>query len=240
MHRTLKTGGAPAAFYGTRVTGMAPAQLASLRAIIGQVAFGPARGRSRTLQFLLNQDHQLDPTYKANSLPLCMWLQAILHGWVPKSMLATCWRHYQACRAVKWTEVLGPTGAVCATLPRLGWEGVSFDRWKIGDGLEIDLSTFGRRSLHALIDRGTCREMLRYVSVPSSSNVMKPPMINVIRQELQAFRKRGDADAAIFLSGVVAGGYPSQLQLFLDRKVVNPFCLLCGQVVGTPKHRFSA
>eukprot|EP00959_Pyramimonas_sp_CCMP1952_P382848 8022099-Pyramimonas_sp.AAC.1 len=62
---------------------MAPTQLASLRAIIGDAAVGPARGHSRTIQFLLNQDHKLDPTYQANLLPLGMWHQAIQHRWLP-------------------------------------------------------------------------------------------------------------------------------------------------------------
>ncbi|CAK0884878.1 unnamed protein product, partial [Prorocentrum cordatum] len=114
---------------------------------------------------------------------------------------------------------------------------MEFDKWDIGDGISLHLSSFGRHSVEALVVQGTYRQLLRHVAIPSPDGVPKPPLITVIREELQSFRKGGNPKAAIFISGVIAGGYPCQLQLYRDIKVIAPLCLACGQAEGTPKHR---
>eukprot|EP00959_Pyramimonas_sp_CCMP1952_P350244 7338125-Pyramimonas_sp.AAC.1 len=85
--RLYRAGGLPAVTYGMRVHGAPDAQLASLRATAAFAIFGPPRGRSRTVEFMLSDDPKCDPTYDANALPLVTWLKAFWLGWATPNQM---------------------------------------------------------------------------------------------------------------------------------------------------------
>eukprot|EP00959_Pyramimonas_sp_CCMP1952_P006186 129502-Pyramimonas_sp.AAC.1 len=45
--------------------------------------FGQAKGRSRTIGFMLSPTPQADPAHVANSAPLMSWANAVHLGWAP-------------------------------------------------------------------------------------------------------------------------------------------------------------
>eukprot|EP00959_Pyramimonas_sp_CCMP1952_P290124 6068274-Pyramimonas_sp.AAC.1 len=81
MRRVIEPGGALAACCGVRVACAAPAQLASLRAIMSNAA-----SRGRAVQFLFNQGPELGSKNQVNFLPIGMWHQAIQQQWLPRSI----------------------------------------------------------------------------------------------------------------------------------------------------------
>ncbi|CAK0906876.1 unnamed protein product [Prorocentrum cordatum] len=54
----------------------------------------------------------------------------------------------------------------------------------IAGGIPLGLSTFGRHPVAPLVEQGTCRQLLRYVSVASPDGRVKQPLIAVIREGL--------------------------------------------------------
>ena len=118
--RLYRAGGLPAVTYGMRVHGVPDAQLASLRATAAFSIFGAPRGRSRTIEFMLSEDPKADPTYDANALPLVTWLKALWKGWATQDQMRLAFK-FANSKAGNWGAVIGPAGAVLATLKRLGW-----------------------------------------------------------------------------------------------------------------------
>ncbi|CAK0851970.1 unnamed protein product [Prorocentrum cordatum] len=84
-------------------------------------------GRSRIIQFMLSNDTKSDPTYDANALPLVTWLIAMWKGWATLDQMKLAFR-FGSSTSGKWGAVIGPAGAVLATLRRLGWTAQAWDK----------------------------------------------------------------------------------------------------------------
>ena len=70
-----RAGAVPAGSYGTSILGISNQMLGRLRGAVGLGLFGPARGRSRTIQYWLSRSPEADPSFVSNSLPVLAWGQ---------------------------------------------------------------------------------------------------------------------------------------------------------------------
>eukprot|EP00959_Pyramimonas_sp_CCMP1952_P021363 450615-Pyramimonas_sp.AAC.1 len=67
--------------HGVAAVGLGDTQLEHQRAPTGAALFGPVKGRSRSIQFLLAEVEKLNPMFLANSSPLQMWARAVFECW---------------------------------------------------------------------------------------------------------------------------------------------------------------
>ena len=225
----------PSAFYGLRVTGIATSVLERFRATAASAVFGPAGGKSRTLQFALSAAPKTDPVYAANSSPLKFWSRAIVEGWMSPVFMAGT---FQRVRATFNNKVLGLCSAVLATLSRLGWTAQDWDRWTTGTGAEIDLHQVWPGTLGKLVDLGTERALMEgLVGSRGLENLLGPPMLEPIRHaQAQLFREGFKAGGSL-LATHVAGGLWTQYRLYHARSVTTSICQVCQQSVGDTPHR---
>ena len=214
---------------------MSNSTLSALRAAAGAACFGPAAGKSRTLQFLLSADPKADPIYAANALPLVFWGRAIVEGWASRATVAsTFWQAQEVFNG----QVRGPCSAVLATLARLGWTAESFDRWLTGCGVVVDLSEVHPGTLRKLVDIGTERALLEGLSGSDGLELLAgAPLLDPIRKAQAQLRREGHKAGAQLLATHAAGGLWTQQRLFEARSVTSPLCVVCQAAPGTPRHR---
>ena len=146
----------------------------------------------------------------------------------------------QSAPAFAWQDVRGPAGAVVATLKRLGWEAPNWHQWLTRGKKAINILDLGKRSLTKIIHEDTFTSMGLRVGSKVWGSVGGLPLIKPLVSLVSEFRRAGapGSTKARLLAGLVAGGFPTQHTLYLDRRVIDPLCQWCKTDVGTPSHRF--
>ncbi|CAK0793930.1 unnamed protein product, partial [Prorocentrum cordatum] len=165
LTRIVRAGANPAGLRGASVVGAQDRILKQLRASVGESIFGAARGRSRTIGFTLSPAPLSEPTFVANFAPLAFWAAAVRHRWVSEGDMVLVFESLSKGGEPAWQQVNGPTGAMLATLRRLGWALLRWDRWETFTGLVVDLREYGARAVKALVDAGAKDALLRDLSI---------------------------------------------------------------------------
>ena len=65
---------------------------------------------------------------------------------------AEAFKSAKGARTSLWDRVVGPAGALLATVRRLGYDMFSATKLKLFDGTEVDLETSGPRTVEKIID----------------------------------------------------------------------------------------
>eukprot|EP00959_Pyramimonas_sp_CCMP1952_P384040 8048599-Pyramimonas_sp.AAC.1 len=69
---------------------MTDSRIEGLRAALAYASFGTAKGRSRTLEFMLSSNPASYPEYQANILPPVAWSRAGREGWAAAETMRAC------------------------------------------------------------------------------------------------------------------------------------------------------
>eukprot|EP00959_Pyramimonas_sp_CCMP1952_P065011 1357291-Pyramimonas_sp.AAC.1 len=69
---------------------MTDSRIKGLRAALAHASLGTAKGRSRTLEFVLFSNPATDLEYQANILPLIAWSRAAREGWAAAETMRAC------------------------------------------------------------------------------------------------------------------------------------------------------
>ncbi len=180
---------------------------------------------------MLSDDPNSDPTYDANALPLVTWLEAQWKGWATHDQMKLAFKFANG-KAGNWGTVIGPAGAVLATLKRLGWSALAWDRWRIPrhtitggggdhvaappagstvDGLVLDLQEVGIHILRKIVDQATTKQLLMQARLERFQGApLLGPAISLIKE----LRQAEDFQGAGLLRTWQAGGFWTQEQLY--------------------------
>ncbi|CAK0801667.1 unnamed protein product, partial [Prorocentrum cordatum] len=115
----------------------------------------------------------------------------------------------------------------------------SWHQWLTRGKKEVDVLDIGKRSLTKLIQQDAWDSMGFRVGSKVWGAVGAPPLIKPLASLITEFRRggaQGDLKARL-LSGLVAGGYPTQRALYLDGRAIRPDCQRCKVAAGTPTRR---
>eukprot|EP00959_Pyramimonas_sp_CCMP1952_P148105 3098995-Pyramimonas_sp.AAC.1 len=88
--KVVRGGALPAGLHGTCVRGITGSRIKGLRAALAYASLGTAKGRSRTLEFMLSSNPASDPGLQANILPLIAWSRAAREGWADAETMRAC------------------------------------------------------------------------------------------------------------------------------------------------------
>eukprot|EP00959_Pyramimonas_sp_CCMP1952_P177083 3701255-Pyramimonas_sp.AAC.1 len=83
---------------------MTDSRIKGLRAALAYASFGTAKGRSRTLEFMLSSNPASDPEYQANFLPLIAWSRAAREGWAATEAMRACFSAAQTAPSFAWHD----------------------------------------------------------------------------------------------------------------------------------------
>ena len=201
-------GAIPAATFGVSVLGMADAPLRALRQASAAVAFQHSRLRSLNLSFLLLGKAGQDPAWSVHSLPLGAWARAVWGELFPLDdlFLAFEWAKSRFVGAQRpWLRVVGPAGAVVASLHRLGWQPLSAVEWVDDLGRHIHLRSSWPKSVvkwvHSAVDRWSWRQIAE--SHPDLAHLRDGACLEPIRGLI---RKAGTSLSWGFKEGASPGG----------------------------------
>eukprot|EP00959_Pyramimonas_sp_CCMP1952_P043786 915064-Pyramimonas_sp.AAC.1 len=237
MGKLFRSGGLASVGYTAKVQGMSDTQLQKVRSLSGHAQFGSARGRSRTMEFLLSHCPRSDPTFIADEYPLAYWMKAKWEQWVRPKAMALAFMHAQN-HTKTWQSVKGPAGAVLMTLRRMGWRAESWKVWFTERGSRVDLDDIGVGTLRKLVNVSTKRRLL--AGVPGSrgmEGLVGPPILEPALKEISDLRKKGDFKGAGLLRTWLAGGFFNQVRLHDVQATESPLCAICGVEEGTDLHR---
>ena len=120
---------AGAARYGAKVMGLPDRLLGRTRRLVRTGTSSKAGGSSLTLDLSLQKCRRVDPAFMANAEPLVKWVKEVYAASSERMAdLDEAWRAavgVVGLAANPWEQVVGPAGAVIATMRRIGWAMVS-------------------------------------------------------------------------------------------------------------------
>ena len=239
--RLVSTGLNPALLYGVGVVGMTDSHLLKVRRAARKAAVSSVAGRNLTLDLML-MGKQVDPAYRANRDVILQWCTAWWDGRIPRTWQAIAFdyamKHVLPAKQ-PWRRAQGPSGAVMATLKRIGWKPIRIHKWLTHRG-EIDICKMCPTSVARLVDEAT--EKWLWVQVSKSKKdlehlekggVFQPIHRLVTQKPCEAW----SAELQGQLRSMVADGQWPQDRLYKAGLVDSPICLACGEVNGTMHHR---
>ena len=223
---------------------MADAPLRALRQASAAVAFQHSRLRSLNLSFLLLGKAGQDPAWGVHSLPLGAWARAVWGGLLPLDdlFLAFEWARRRFVGAQRpWLRVVGPAGAVVASLHRLGWQPLSAVEWVDDLGRHIHLRSSCPKSVvkwvHSAVDRWSWRQIAE--GHPDLAHLRDGACLERIRGLI---RKAGTSLSWGFKEGasleaIVTGAAPCQSRLFDIGAAEDDRCQSCKLASGSYRRR---
>ena len=231
----------PALTYGATVLGRSDTQLHQIRATVGATMFTDTARRSLTLSFLLENGRQ-DPAHMLIRLPLLEWAKAVWTKRVPLRILDGALARAQAVqqqRSHPWASVVGPGGAVVATLRRIGWQATSAAMWTTHDGTVLDLADdISPRSLQSLIAKAVERWQYQQVAQHEGLEHLRHGIhIGPIKKVISSLTARQLTKEASGLRSTVIGAQWPQARLFEAGLAACDQCQKCGAAAGTLPHR---
>lgn len=232
----------PALDYGVSVTGLAEAELQSMRTQVFKAIEARPEGKSRTLALMLMPQKHLDPIFAATLEPVVALATALWEQWLPRKVLSDCmdW----TCGHVRsWGQVRGPLAAALLSMRRVGWSWMSVSCWQTRGGTRFDPCEVGPWVVKKLLTRDVVAWQWDRVSAckesPELQHLAGGGLLQPIRRLLGADRSaRGPLPGkqrSYLRSVVVNGQWPMQ-RLHQHGYVDTPGCKCCGEV-GTLLHR---
>ena len=227
--------------FGAGVQGISDGDLQRIRSTVGSCAFGPLGGASLTLKFMLAEVKELDPAYDLNLQPLRMWATAV---W-------DCEPGVWATMAVVFNDLVarkadghglehlppGPGRATLKALDRLGWNAISFRRWRTDRGVDLDLATHCPMTIIKLgrlaVERGQwlhLKERYEEFSCFGDGGNLQP-----IRQALAGRTGLGRAERNLLRAAATRTLWPDERRAD-EGYQENKGCSKCGGPRGTLRH----
>jgi len=235
--RLVATGLTPAGLYANSVTGLPPSQLLKMRRLARQGGSLRSAGRNLTLDLLMVGPKH-DPAYKANRDPIIAWHKALWDQRIPRPWQAVAFSYaIKLPRKRTWSHVRGPSGAVVATLRRIGWEPRSVNRWVTHRG-PINLLEVCPASLSKLVDEATTAWLFRdlALSTPGLDFLANGCCVEALHGLLKPKGEDWTPKHVGVMRALVANGIWTQDRLCRAGLVPEPWCLHCG-ARGTLFHR---
>ena len=155
----MRAAGNPAVQYGTKVVGMTPSVLERLRRSMAQGLSESAKSASTTLQFKLSGNEQWDPTFAAVMAPVLFVSKLAFSSAEAHDELQEAWKRQvvkqgkAAGNKMPWMAVSGLTGAMLASLRRLGWQSISAFKWSTDQGQQVDTRADAPSTIRQLLFR---------------------------------------------------------------------------------------
>ena len=136
-----------------------------------------------------------------------------------------------------WSVVVGPAGAILATLDRLGWSALSATQWKT-PFCTVDLCWDSPALVGRLADLSTAQTLWQALAVTERRpELAKGALLRPLQKLLAGSASLLTGRGKTVLRSTVSNGQWPQERLHRAGLVASPLCRLCGGAVGDLGHR---
>ena len=147
--------------YGIGVTGISDTHLKEARATVHASLYLRPGKRSATADLSFARPGcTIDPAIEARTAPVRTYVAAAWEGWCPRHILARAFVSAKeaidkkaAEQSPTWQAVIGPVGAMYASLLRIGWSASKPFFWTTGAGVQVDVLNTSARDIATLFQR---------------------------------------------------------------------------------------
>ena len=234
--------------YGSKVIGLVPSVLHLLRRTKTMVQPERSTSASTTMQYMVHEREDADPTFEAVEAPLRFWTRLAFdgdsktHQEMQKAWLKQTPKLGFSKRP--WQKVAGPAGATAMSLKRLGWKSSSAFAWQTQDGTILDIRADAPSSISKLVKTAT--EKMLWAEWAASDTAKRESFIRdpegywmpAVRGLCNGSKKDWTSLNSGCLASIVCGSQWPQQRLFAAGFVDTSDCQACsGLHDGTVNHR---
>ena len=238
----------PGVSHGTRVTGMTPAVLHTLRQTMKIALPDRAKSASTTMQYMLSAKTNRDPTYAACGAPYRFWARQAFKGLEETRLtMQQAWvRQVPKLGAASrpWQHVAGPAGAITMVMQKLKWTASSAFHVRTADGWNLDLRVVPPHTVEKLVKKSVEETLWReWANAPSGkaeafTREEKGYWMAEPRRLCRGAGRDWSALDAACLGSILSGSQWPQARLFAAGFVDTATCQGCsGWHLGTVAHR---